>query len=99
MAIKKDLTTKEAIALVANLKQVIQVFVNLHRMRDNQDPKSPGHGERMREYQDRITVMTWNLRDEMRLLGGIIDGEKESKENDGARAKVRPTEQEESSDT
>ncbi len=95
----KDLTTDEAIALVAPLSQVLRVFVNLHRMRDQTTDGDPRPPQQMREFQERITVMTWNLRDEMRLLREIIDGEKESKESDGARAQTGTTEQEESSDT
>ena len=34
----------------------------------------------MREFQDRITVMLWNVRDEMRELREVIDDEKEPKE-------------------
>lgn len=76
----KDLSTQEAIALVAPLNQVLRVFVNLHRMRDQTTDGEPRPPQQMREYQERITVMTWNLRDEMRLLREIIDGERESKE-------------------
>ena len=94
----KDLSTQEAIDLVAPLNQVLRVFVNLHRMRDQTTDGEPRPPQQMREYQERITVMTWNLRDEMRLLREIIDGEKESKESDGARAQTGSTKQEEPSD-
>jgi hypothetical protein len=95
---KRDLTTEEAVALVAPLSQVLRVFVNLHRMRDQAVDGVPRPPQQMREFQERITVMTWNIRDEMRELREVIDGEKESKKSDDARAKVGPTEQEESGD-
>lgn len=97
--VKRDLSTEEAIALVAPLSQVLRVFVNLHRIRDQEVDGVPRPPQQMREYQERITVMTWNLRDEMRLLREIIDGEKESKESGDARAKVGPTDKEEPGDT
>ena len=97
--VKRDLSTEEAVALVAPLSQVLRVFVNLHRIRDQEVDGVRRPPQQMREYQERITVMTWNLRDEMRELREIIDGEKESKEDRDTYAKARSTEQEESSDT
>ena len=80
MAMKRDLTTDEAVALVAPLAQTLRVFVNLHRMRDQEVEGVPRPPQQMREFQDRITVMLWNVRDEMRELREVIDDEKEPKE-------------------
>ena len=94
--VKRDLTIAEAIALVAPLKQVLTIFVNLHRMRDHQDESDLTYHEMMRGYQERITVMIWNLRGEMQLLRKLIDGEDDNtKEDDGAHEKTEPTNKEE----
>ena len=94
--VKRDLTIDEAIALVAPLKQVLTIFVNLHRMRDHQDESDLTYHEMMRGYQERITVMIWNLRSEMQLLRKLIDGEDDNtQKDDGAREKTEPTYKEE----
>ena len=96
--VKRDLTIDEAIALVAPLKQVLTIFVNLHRMRDHQDESDLTYHEMMRGYQERITIMIWNLRGEMQLLRKLIDGEDEPKESGGAGAQGRQADQEKQSD-
>lgn len=89
MAIKRDLTVKEARALVRPLEQTLQVFVNLHRLREHLKPDAMSYQEQIEGLQQRITVMIWNIRDEMRALREIIDGEEQSKESDNAHAKTR----------
>ena len=97
MAIKRDLTAKEARALVRPLEQTLQVFVNLHRLREHLKPDAMSYQEQIEGLQQRITVMIWNIRDEMRALREIIDGE-EQKQNDNARAQTRGESEENSSD-
>lgn len=98
MAIKRDLTVKEARALVRPLEQTLQVFVNLHRLRTHLKPDAPRYQEQIEGLQQRITVMMWNIRDEMRALREIIDGEEQSKKSDNARAKTRGEDKEDTAD-
>lgn len=97
MAIKRDLTVKEARALVRPLEQTLQVFVNLHRLREHLKPDAMSYQEQIEGLQQRITVMTWNIRDEMRALREIIDGEGQ-KQSGNARAEARSESEENSSD-